>query len=82
MLAGGQTVRLPFIAEIRGEPLKRKLYGLRDDVERLGATDGCVACTNLVFRASVTDSATNARIVAKGRSRSRETRVEEVSTAI
>ena len=40
-------------------PLRRKLYVLRGDVERLGATDGCVAVTHLILgsRASVTHSA-------------------------
>ena len=55
--------RLPIIPEICGEPLKRKLYVLRGDVERLGATDGCVACINLTLgnRPSVTHRATCTR---------------------
>ena len=48
MLAGGHAVFLPIVPEARGEPLKRKLYVLRDDVVRLRATDGCTACTDLI----------------------------------
>ena len=57
------SILLPNIPEIRGEPLKLKLYGLRGDVERLGATDACVACANLILgnRASVTHSAMRTR---------------------
>ena len=63
MLAGGEALLLIF-------PVKRKLYVLRSDVERLGVTDGHVARANLIqgHRASVTHSgtfATNARIVGK-----------------
>ena len=54
--AGGEAVILPIIPETGGEPLKRELYVLRGDVKRLGATDGCTACTNLILgnRATVT----------------------------
>ena len=57
------SIFLPNIPEIRGEPLKLKLYGLRGDVERLGAIDTCVACANLILgnRASVTHSAMRTR---------------------
>ena len=63
MLAGGEAIPLPNIPEIRGDSLKRKLCVLRGDVERLGAADGCVARTYLIFgnRASVTHSATCTR---------------------
>ena len=58
--AGGETVRLPIIPENHGEPLQRKLYVLRGDVERPGTTDKCLACTNIILgnRATVTHSAT------------------------
>ena len=39
MLAVGEALPLPIIPEIRGGPLKRKLFAPRGDVERLGATD-------------------------------------------
>ena len=47
----------------RNELLKRKLSVLGGDVERLGATDGCVACTKRILcnRATVTHSATCTR---------------------
>ena len=55
-----KAVPLPIMSEIRGAPLKWKLFVVRSYVERLGATDGFVACTDLILgdRASVTHSAT------------------------
>ena len=46
MLVGGKAVLLPSIPRTRGQQLKRMLYVLRGDVERLGATDGRVPCSS------------------------------------
>ena len=51
MLPGGEPLHLPIILESRGEPPTRKLHLLRGGH---GASDGCVACTNLIFSATCT----------------------------
>ena len=64
MLAGAGATLPPIIPEIRADALKRMLYVARGDVERLEATDGCVACTNLILgkRASPVHSACTQQI--------------------
>ena len=65
--AVGEVVPLPMDPEIRGELFKQNFYVLRGDVVRLGATDGCVACANLILgnRVDATNSTTCKRVECK-----------------
>ena len=56
MVAGGEAAPLAIIPEARGKPFKRTLYVLRGDVEKLGASDGCVACTNPILGNMATET--------------------------